>query len=112
MKFLVDENLPPSLAVMLEPQYPGTAHVRYLGLEGAKDPPLWELAKSDGYTILTKDSDFEQRSFLLGAPPKVVWLKVGNSSAAQIRAMVSMHLTAIEAFVRDDGTSIMTIPMR
>ena len=112
MKFLVDENLPPSLAVMLETLYPGSAHVRYLGLEGAKDPPLWDLAKKEGYIILTKDSDFEQRSFLHGAPPKVVWLKVGNSSAAQIRAMVSMHLAAIEAFVRDGETAIMTIPIR
>jgi predicted nuclease of predicted toxin-antitoxin system len=112
VKFLVDENLPPSLAVMLEALYPGSAHVRYLGLEGTKDPPLWELAKKDGYAILTKDSDFEQRSFLHGAPPKVVWLKVGNSSAAQIRALVSMHLAAIESFVRDGETAIMTIPIR
>ncbi|MCC6401012.1 MAG: DUF5615 family PIN-like protein [Flavobacteriales bacterium] len=40
MKFLVDENLPPSLAVMLVPLYPGTAHVRSLGIEGAKDSSL------------------------------------------------------------------------
>ncbi|MCC6401011.1 MAG: DUF5615 family PIN-like protein [Flavobacteriales bacterium] len=70
------------------------------------------MAKKDGYTILTKDSDFEQRSFLQGAPPKVVWLKVGNASAAQIRAMVNMHLTAIEVFMHDPETTLMAVPIR
>ncbi|MFN2406960.1 MAG: hypothetical protein ABR594_12965 [Pyrinomonadaceae bacterium] len=27
---------------------------------------------------MSKDSDMHQRSFLLGAPPKVVWVRLGN----------------------------------
>ncbi len=57
--------------------------------------------------IVTKDSDFHQRSLLLGQPPKVIWLRVGNcptetvvhllrSSSAEIR---DFHSDPVAAFL-------------
>jgi predicted nuclease of predicted toxin-antitoxin system len=66
--------------------------------------------EEDGYVILTKDSDFEQRSFLYGAPPKVVWLRAGNTSPASIRTLINAHWEAIEAFVNGSDAAIMVIP--
>jgi len=83
MKLLLDENLSPRLAPLLAAQYPGTTQVELLGLRGASDTTVWELARTQGYVLVSKDNDFRQRSFQYGAPPKVVWLKVGNAGTAQ-----------------------------
>ena len=68
MKLLFDENLSPRLVQALEPAYPGSAHVRALGLRGATDGAIWELARQEAYAIISKDNDFRQLSFLHSAP--------------------------------------------
>ena len=55
-------------------------YVRELGLREADDSVIWEYAKVRGFCIVSKDSDFQQRSLLLGAPPKFIWLRLGNCS--------------------------------
>ena len=82
VKLLFDENVSSKLTSLLEDLYPGSAHVRDLGLSGASDNRVWEHAKANGFVIVSKDDDFRQRSFLRGAPPKVVWLQVGNAGTA------------------------------
>lgn len=68
MKLLLDENLAPSLA--LADIFPESIHVRELGLKSSPDTVVWEYAAKVGYTIVTKDADFRQRSFLFGPPQK------------------------------------------
>jgi predicted nuclease of predicted toxin-antitoxin system len=51
-----------------------------------------------GYTIVTKDADFRQRSFLLGPPPKVIWIGLGNCSTKQIAELLREQSSEIEAF--------------
>ena len=79
MKLLFDENLSPRFVQALESEYPGSAHVRSLGLRGATDAAIWERARQDAYAIVSKDNDFRQLSFLHGAPPKVIWLSIANA---------------------------------
>lgn len=52
-----------------------------LGLKSSPDTVVWEYAAKMGYTIVTKDADFRQRSFLFGPPPKVICIRIGNCSA-------------------------------
>ena len=49
----------------------------------------------------SKDDDFRQFSFLYGAPPKVIWLVVGNAGTAAIGKLLLSKQPAIEAFVHD-----------
>ena len=70
MKLLFDQNLSPSLPRRLEREFPGSLHVRDVGLAGADDATIWNYALTLGLTVVSKDSDFQQRSLLLGAPPK------------------------------------------
>lgn len=65
---------------MLAQEFPSSLHVRDLGMERAGDVAIWEFARDNDYTIVSKDSDFHQRSFLYGRPPKVVWVRLGNVS--------------------------------
>ncbi len=56
-------------------------------------------------TILTKDGDFRQRSFLLGHPPKIVWLRTGNCTTATIESLVRQYFVEIELFLADERKS-------
>ncbi len=95
---------------MLNEQHPGSAHVRSVGLGGGDDADIWDRAKSGGFVVITKDADFEQRSFLHGAPPKVIWLRLGNCSAQEAKAFVERHLPLMEEFVNDPATALLVIP--
>jgi predicted nuclease of predicted toxin-antitoxin system len=52
--------------------------------------------------IVSKDADFRQRSFLLGHPPKVIWIRQGNCSTQQIEALIRAGREAIERFGADE----------
>jgi predicted nuclease of predicted toxin-antitoxin system len=84
VKLLFDENLSPRLAKDLEALFPGSQHADHVGLHGCSDEAVWEHARLQGFTIVSKDNDFRQRSFLKGAPPKVIWLSVGNGVAYRL----------------------------
>ena len=82
MRLLFDRNLSPRLVQLLADLYPDLAHVLDVGLEKADDRAVWTFAIENGFGIVSKDGDFRQLSFLAGAPPKVVWVRLGNCSTA------------------------------
>lgn len=57
---------------------------------------------------MTKDADFHERSLLDGFPPKVIWVRLGNLSTAQIEASLRENRQAIERLDKeaDLGTLI------
>ncbi len=57
-------------------------------MRGAADTVIWNYARENGYTIVSKDNDFRQRAFLDGPPPKVVWLSVGNAGTDRIATVI------------------------
>ena len=99
MKLLLDQKLSRHLVAALQSTYPGTRHVIELGLTTAEDTELWALAQSEGYVIVSKDSDFVQLALLRRAPPKVIYLRVGNSSTEQILTLLQKQQTRIQAFL-------------
>ena len=82
MKLLFDQNLSHKLLLLLVSLYPGSIHVRNVGLKTAYDAAIWNYAQQHGLTIVTKDIDFFHRSMILGHPPKVVWIRTGNCSTS------------------------------
>jgi predicted nuclease of predicted toxin-antitoxin system len=74
MKLLFDENLSYKLARLLADLFPDSIHVRDVGLKAAEDSEIWKYAQDNSFIICSKDSDLHQRSFLLGFPPKVIWV--------------------------------------
>ena len=75
MRLLLDQNLSPRLLTALAGLYPGSSHVREVGLQTADDDTVWQYAAEHGFAIVSKDADFHERSFLLGHPPKVIWIR-------------------------------------
>ena len=109
MKLLFDENLPPRLADVLQDQFPGSAHVHSCGLGSADDEAIWEYASREGFTIISKDSDFQERSVLRGSPPKVIWLRIPNSSATEIAAWIRGALPVIQEFIANPKETLLIL---
>ncbi|HEU4556605.1 MAG TPA: DUF5615 family PIN-like protein [Longimicrobium sp.] len=74
MKLLFDQNLSPRLVRLLADVYPGCSHTHRLGMDEAEDVEIWDFAAAEGWTVVSKDADFAQRSMRFGAPPKVIWM--------------------------------------
>ncbi len=110
MKLLLDQNLSPRLAKALHQNFPGTLHVRDLDLQSADDRLIWEMAGKDGFTILTKDDDFHHLSFVLGAPPKVVGLRLGNCTTNQVREVLEQNLDELRRFDEDSASAFLSLP--
>lgn len=110
MRLLFDQNLSPSLPQKLHDLFPGSIHVREVGLQEAADPVVWNYAQEHGFVIVSKDSDFQQRSLLLGAPPKFVWLRLGNCSVAESADLLRKHSVSIHTFGLDPAESHLMLP--
>ena len=87
MKLLFDESVSPKLTGRLG-EYPGSTHVRDVGLRGGEDLEIWEYARTIGFVITSKDTDFRERSYVEGFPPKVIWLDVGNAGTDAIEHLL------------------------
>lgn len=59
--------------------------------------------------IVSKDADFHQRSFVSGAPPKVVWVRLGNCTTAQIAVLLRRECAVLEAFGQDVETAFLAL---
>ena len=109
MKLLFDQNLSRYLVTEFQPYFPGSSHVTSLGLAGAADKDIWNFARAAGYAIVSKDADFHHLSFRYGAPPKAVWLKLGNCSTSEISACLSQNREALNAFLHDADSALLVI---
>jgi predicted nuclease of predicted toxin-antitoxin system len=105
VKLLFDENLPVSLVA----RFSGSSHVRLIGMERASDLEIWEHAKRSGYAIVTKDSDFHHLSFVYGAPPRVVWLRIGNCSVADLVEVLTKHEERMRDFLDGQIDALLVI---
>jgi len=98
MKLLFDENLSPKLATVLADIFPESVHVDRIGLGGGSDNEVWIYAKNNDYIVVSKDSDFYDKSILLGHPPKIIWIKRGNCSNRQIQLILRNKADEIRSF--------------
>ncbi|MCL2411437.1 MAG: DUF5615 family PIN-like protein [Treponema sp.] len=89
MKLLFDANISHKLIKKLKPIFGECDHVDLVGLNvPAKDTDIWKFAKENGYIIITKDEDFMNLLEIKGFPPKVVLLRIGNSSSKAIMELL------------------------
>jgi len=102
VKLLLDENLSSRLVASLADLYPESEQILTLRLGGASDDTVWEYARVHGFTIVSKDSDFFDRSVLVGAPPKVVWIRLGNCSTQEVERVLRSKILEMQRFLEDE----------
>lgn len=109
VKLLLDQNLSFHLARDLRDLFPESAHVRDIGLQSASDDEVWSYAADHGFVIVSKDADFHQKSFVYGAPPKVVWIRRGNCSTGDILGIIRARASELVAFEADTEGSFLAL---
>jgi len=110
VKLLFDENLSHHLVNVVASSFPGSSHVRLCGLKSAQDETVWAFAAAENFAIVSKDSEFHQRSFLFGFPPKIIWIRLGNCSTRQIAELLQTHEPRIRKFCEDKAHACLVIP--
>jgi predicted nuclease of predicted toxin-antitoxin system len=109
MKLLFDEHLSRRLVTRLADIYPSASHIVLQGLEHADDSVIWRFAATEGYTIVTKDADFNDMATLRGVPPRIIWLQIGNCTTATIEKIMRDNVGMIEQFVNDPQSSVLKL---
>lgn len=109
VRLLFDEQLSERLCFMLEDVLPDSLHVRELEAGGAPDTTVWQLAQERGCTLVTKDEDFHRLSVLRGAPPKVVWLRIGNCTTEDVAKLLRRHAVDIQQFAHQTRATFLEL---
>jgi predicted nuclease of predicted toxin-antitoxin system len=109
MKLLFDQNLSPRLVGRLAAEFPGSVHVRDIGLAVAPDPAIWAHAAANGFVIVSKDTDFQHRALLFGVPPKAIWVRLGNCATSAVANLLRSRLADIQAFEADPTAAFLAL---
>jgi len=110
VKLLLDENLSDWIIYKIIDSYPDSAHVKTLALTNTDDLVIWEYAHANDFVIVSKDSDFHQRSLLYGHPPKFIYLRIGNSPTSKIVQILRDNFDTIIQFCNSEVESILVLP--
>jgi predicted nuclease of predicted toxin-antitoxin system len=78
-------------------------------MEQSSDTEVWNYAAESGYTIVSKDSVFHQRSLLADAPPRVIWIRQGNCSVAETAHLLRERFVVVEQFHAREEKSFLAL---
>jgi predicted nuclease of predicted toxin-antitoxin system len=109
VKLLFDQNLSPQLVRRLADLYADSNHVYLIGLDTVPDPIIWEYARDNEFIIVTRDADFSDLSVMSGYPPKVVWIRRGNCTTAEIESILRANYHAVEALAANENIGLITL---
>jgi predicted nuclease of predicted toxin-antitoxin system len=103
MKLLFDQNISYRIVSLVSNKYLEAKHINQVGLENATDNAIWNFARENNFTIVTFDSDYYDLSIIKGRPPKIIWLRLGNTSTNMVAKVFNEDFALIEAFLTDSS---------
>jgi predicted nuclease of predicted toxin-antitoxin system len=109
VRLLFDQNLSPRLVKRLDDLYPDSSHVFLIGLDTASDSVIWEYARANEFMVVTKDADFCDLNVMWGSPPKIIWLRRGNCTTAEIESALRTNVESVRSLAEDDSVGILTL---
>lgn len=110
MKIWIDAQLSPAIAAWINRTFDEVEaeSVRSLGLRDSTDLEIYNRAKQENATVMSKDDDFIELIDQGGSPPKLIWVTCGNTSNAKMREI--LHKTFPEAMrLLESGENIVEI---
>lgn len=108
MKLLLDQNISYRIIKHLPSTITAT-HVTNEGLVNSADFEIWQFAKSNGYTIVTQDTDFNDIFIVHGFPPKIIWFKTGNLKNNHILEYLVANFEELLNFLQDPELGVYEI---
>ena len=105
MSLLFDQNISFRIISKIEANFPNSKQVRQLGIENYSDIEIWKYAKENKFTIVTFDADFFDLSNFKGFPPKIIWLRFGNTKTDFLADLLNSKNLLIKDFINADEYS-------
>ena len=102
MKLLFDQNISFRLIKRIIDQFPDSKQVRELGLENSTDTEIFDFAKRNDFAIVTFDSDFCDLNIIRGFPPKIIWIRTGNTTTINLENLLRKKSDIIKLFLSED----------
>ena len=106
MNILLDQNISFRVTRLLLNDFEYVKQVKELNLVDASDVDIWDYAFKNNYTIVTFDSDFIDLANLKGSPPKIVWLRFGNSTNLKIANKLISNAHIINDFISNTSAGV------
>jgi len=108
-KLLFDNNISHRVLKNIDSIFPNSSHVMIENLDESSDIEVWQFAKKNNFTIVTKDSDFNDLSVIKGFPPKIIWIRVGNCKVLDIVDILKNNEKEIKDFIENKTDTILEI---
>ena len=64
--------------------------------------PNFGVKSRKEYTIVTFDSDFFDLNTLYGFPPKIIWIRTGNTTTKNLEIIFKDKFELIKLFIEED----------
>lgn len=109
MKLLFDENLSRKLVARLAESYPGSAYVSAVDLLQSPDREIWEFAKTEGFVIVSTDSDLYDLATTIGPPPEVVWQRRWAHPTRDAERVLRREALRITEFAADPEAGVLVL---
>ncbi len=101
MKFLLNENIPPSLSPLLQKISWNASHSYQLGLNGKSDIYIVEFAIQNEFVIITHDLDYSRIVSLSGKDkPSVLSFRLDNVSVGLLFKLISLNRIQLEHYLQ------------
>ena len=99
MKLFFDQNISFRIISKIIDVFPEASQVRQLNIENYSDIEIRNFAKDNDYTIITFDADFFDISNIKGHPPKIIWLRFGNTTTNYLADIINIKKDIIIDFI-------------
>jgi predicted nuclease of predicted toxin-antitoxin system len=97
VRFLVDNQLPLSLARHLVELGHEADHATDRGLEEADDRAIWQIALQEQRVVISKDEDFFSLANRVEDRGRLLWIRLGNCRKSALLSAVSKSMEQILA---------------
>jgi predicted nuclease of predicted toxin-antitoxin system len=98
LEFWIDLNLPPQMATWLTENFGVNAKsFKDLNFTEVADVDVYKIAaiKPNIIIITTKDIDFSNYQNIVGAPPRILFLNIGNISNKNLKLLIEKKFEQI-----------------
>jgi predicted nuclease of predicted toxin-antitoxin system len=109
MKLLFDQNISFRITKLLSANFEGSTTVKSENLMDKNDLEIWHFARLNDFIIVSQDNDFNDILNLRGAPPKLIWLRMGNCSTSDIAEILESIYAELSDFTHNSGLNCFEI---
>jgi predicted nuclease of predicted toxin-antitoxin system len=99
VSLLFDQYISFRIISKIASNFPTAKQVRQLGIEKIFRYEIWQYAKQNKFTIVTFDADFFDLSNFKGHPPKIIWLRFGNTKTDFLADIINSKSSIIIDFI-------------